>query len=263
MPSRQHIEPNAGGFRRLSYTCRAGWIDWNHAGGMAQPLKNHVVDGSGLPAFNVTLEGRRAGLVEFGMSQGGGISGVHYHYVFPLSLSHADREAAALGMFLDASVGFERMQASFPWALIRRSRESSFSGEDLISNVVGFFAVMRGYTQNQMRGLLDEKSVEETYAIWDAQFGRQGSFSITNTTVTPVRYAGDNCVGRTLPGTFNSIVPTVNGSTWARLKTNLSHHYQHTDEPVDVGRDGGVKVIPPSAARRLGLDWGLRNSHTW
>ena len=265
MPSREHIEP-VGGFRRLSYTCRAGWIDWVHAGTMAMPLRRAIVDGTTSSGVNVTLDGKPARFVEYHMEQGGRLVGLFSratnHYVVRTDITAPAKEAAALGVFLHTSHAFERLQGSFPWAQIsRRSRDSSYSGEDLISNVVGFFAVMRGYTQDRMRDLLDEQSVEECYRIWDAQFGRNGSFHPRNTTVQPVYFEGASCRDTSLPSMLTSTAPAEMGTSWVALRQPLNPAYVGTREPIDVALDGTLRHVPMGGLLRQGLQH--QNWSTW
>ena len=269
MPKRADIAADEKGFRRLSYTCRAGWIDWVHAGTMARPLKAQVVDRIETQPFNVTLEGRAARAVQFGMAQGprpvSYFSRSTQQYVFFDHISYPEREAAALGMFLHTSAQFERLQGSFPWVLSSRSRESSFSGEDLMSNVVGFFAVMRGYTQGRMRIELGELGVNECYRIWDAQFGRDGKFDTRNSTVTPVQYdvasLGISCEATSRPPMFDTIVPAEHGTTWVAVRTPLTANDLFTDRPIDIGLDGRVRAAPLGPSLRDGFDRALRQRH--
>ncbi len=65
-------------------------------------------------------------------------------YVIKKGLSRELKEQIAYSIFMDVSYAFEQQQGIFPYAVGLGNAKSSYSTEDLPSNVLGFFAVTRG-----------------------------------------------------------------------------------------------------------------------
>ncbi|MBQ4767247.1 hypothetical protein F9U42_08870 [Pectobacterium versatile] len=80
-----------------------------------------------------------------------------------------ERHRIALAMMLTVAKRFESMQASFPFNLVT---DSGFSGEDLVSDLLGFYRVVS--TPNPFY-LLRPVSKEEALKRWDF-YGPIGNF---------------------------------------------------------------------------------------
>lgn len=71
------MTPGPNGFRRLSYTCRCGWIDWGHAlpGGpraLRTQIDSEYTNWPELGQLTVTLAGAPAYVVHYGQGMGRG-----------------------------------------------------------------------------------------------------------------------------------------------------------------------------------------------
>jgi len=64
---------------------------------------------------------------------------------------------------MSASFGFEKLQGSFPFSIV--SGASSFSPEDLVSNLISFCSAFMSIPQSRMRRICGEVSVEESYRV--------------------------------------------------------------------------------------------------
>jgi hypothetical protein len=84
-----------------------------------------------------------AGIKKWGV---GVQKGVSYTYFVKYNLSKYDLESVALGIFKEVSVRFELSRGG----LQDRIMHSSFSEEDLVSNLIGFYKALRGYTNNDV-----------------------------------------------------------------------------------------------------------------
>jgi hypothetical protein len=181
MTTRADIFPNANGWRRLSYTCRAGWIDWGHAmpgrsadvtstAGLVRQVMGERCNWPGMDGLDIRYMGQPAFVIAYGQAMGGSVAGISVgvstvrHYVIRKGLSVADRERVALGIFMEVSLGFEAMQAGFPYSMVT---DSGFSVEDLPSNLVGFYGTLRSVPQAQLRELCGETSPEVSAKVWD------------------------------------------------------------------------------------------------
>ncbi|MCV0393808.1 MAG: hypothetical protein K5872_12115 [Rhizobiaceae bacterium] len=195
MSDRGDIAPNGRGWRRLSYTCRCGWVDWGHALpggplGLKRQLDSERGDWPGLSRVDITYNGRPAYIVVYGQAMGNRLITVSLqrHWVVLKGLSDKQKEQVGLGIFLAASHQFESLQSSFPFSL----RGSGYSMEDLVSNLIGFYSAFRDVSQDDMRRMCGEVSVEESYRIWD-RYLPNGLGAIRNKTTRPVLFPSDQC----------------------------------------------------------------------
>lgn len=140
-------------------------------------------------------------------------------YVVRHNLSEPEKQAVALAIFMEVSYGFERMQGKFPQGLF--SSDSSFSQEDLVSNLVGFYIAVGAITKTQALDAANPISKSAALAIWD----REGSVgSNKNKGFTPMlskntgyddkQACRDECAikPRVTPGFFSKIQPANKGS---------------------------------------------------
>jgi RHS repeat-associated protein len=160
---REHIRQG-----RLSYTCNCGWIDWGHANaGNAKGLWKRMRDTSNYSrtkqGYGVTF-GMWAGIKKWGV---GVQKGVSYTYFVKYNLSTPELESVALGIFKEVSERFEESQGG----LQNKIMHSSFSEEDLPSNLIGFYKALRGYTNDDVKRWCKPLSVQEAELIWDRANG--------------------------------------------------------------------------------------------
>ncbi|HWO08329.1 MAG TPA: hypothetical protein VNN80_02585 [Polyangiaceae bacterium] len=225
MTTRKDIEPTKGGWRRLSYTCRCGWVDWGHALpggplGLRGQIDSEVADSSDLNQLNVTLNGAPAFIVRYGQSMGSAVRVSNMRqWAVRQGLTTADRRSVALAIYLSASFEFERMQGRWPFSMA--SGGSSFSAEDLISNLVGFYGAFDGIEAARLRQVCGEVTVAASYRLWD-KYSPGGLGAHRNEGLTPVRFPCSECDGTqsdtSFPSRFSSIQPAPPGVLWARVK---------------------------------------------
>lgn len=249
MSDRDDIEPNTRGWRRLSYTCRCGWVDWGHAlPGSAIALKRQIDNEVGswplLDGMDVTLDGQAAYLLAYGQAMGAGplrVSTVR-HWVVKKGLSQQEREQVALGIFLNASYGFEKLQGTFPYSLV--TGDSSFSPEDLVSNLIGFYSAFRSTPQEKMREICREVSVKESYRVWDAHLP-DGLSGVRNKTPRPILFPSRECgagaADTAFPSALENMQPVDMGKLWVRLRQRfVDGRLLSSKTPINVTRDGVV-----------------------
>ncbi|WNG16084.1 hypothetical protein [Cystobacter fuscus] len=197
MTSRSDIKPNDRGWRRLSYTCRCGWVDWGHAlPGSALALKKQLDaergDEPSLRHLDVRLNGKPAFVLSYGQEMGRGPLRIstHRHWIVAKGLSDQQREEVGLGIFMSASHTFETMQGSFPFSIA--SGSSSFSVEDLVSNLIGFYSAFRGVSQDSMRRICGEVGVEASDQVW-SEHTPQGLQTHRNRDFKPILFPCGEC----------------------------------------------------------------------
>jgi hypothetical protein len=259
MTSRRDIAPNGAGWRRLSYTCRCGWVDWGHARpGSAKWLKEQIDTeqsaGQGLAQMNILLDGVPAYLVNYGQTMGYRALQVssYRHWVVRRNLTLAERRSVALGIFLSASSEFESLQGSFPYSIIAGG--SSFSGEDLISNLVGFYGVFESIYGDstrpgfdaRMRQICGEVSVEECYRLWDKHVPG-GLDTFRNRSLQPIKFPCQECdesqSDASFPSRLSTIQPAPAGILWAPVKGRfIDGRLAHIRQAIEVSRRGEVTV---------------------
>jgi hypothetical protein len=209
MTDRTDITPTASGFRRLSYTCRCGRVDWGHASpgrpenhnstsGLKRQMDREQANWPGLDRLDIQFLREPAFVVVYGQSMGSAtlrisVSNVR-HWVVKKNLTARQRERVALSIFMATSMNFERLQGSFPYGLV--SGASSFSPEDLVSNLIGFYSVFRGVPVERLRTMCGEVSVNESLRIWDAHLPN-GFGGLRNTTTRPILFPSAACAGNT------------------------------------------------------------------
>jgi LysM domain len=131
--------PNVDSLRSgLVYTCRCGWIDLGHARPDNAARLWHRIN-------TETGEGRVGGLwyrVDFeeSMAKWGLRDSAKGSFAVRRGLSRQEKESVALGILLNVSDRFEKLQGGFPYRLVT---DSGYSAEDLVSNLVGFYRAVR------------------------------------------------------------------------------------------------------------------------
>ncbi len=101
----------------------------------------------------------------------GFLTAKRYFVRFQLGIS--EKESTALGIFKDVSEEFERSQRGV-LGVQDRIMHSSFSEEDLVSNLIGFYRAVKGYSRNDVERLCKVVyDVGRNLRIWDKTGGTQ------------------------------------------------------------------------------------------
>lgn len=197
---------------RLVYTCNCGWVDKGHANPSstrqnvgAESLWKQIKDETGVVSrqgggFKVTYT---QDMRKWGLS-----AGVTKTYYVKKGLSTEQKESVALAIFMEVSHGFESLQASFPYSV---TTDSGYSEEDLVSNLIGFYLVVRPGVR--YLDLCQEVSKKASLKVWD-KFGAVGSNK--NTNFSPVFHECDECKGARMqfPSSLEVIRPAQRGALY-------------------------------------------------
>ena len=142
------------------------------------------------------------------------------HYLVKKGLPVERKEEIALRIFLDISYNFEEMQDSFPFFL---ATNSGYSQEDLVSNVIGFYAAVRNLSDNMIeQHLCKVVSKQASLDIWDKHFKDGGIGELKSKDHTkPVFYSCPECQGDPrFPSIFTSIKRAQYGSDFLKYKSD-------------------------------------------
>ncbi|HKD24558.1 MAG TPA: hypothetical protein VKC66_01390 [Xanthobacteraceae bacterium] len=145
-------------------------------------------------------------------------------YLVRRGLSTEEKKAVALAIFIEVTMGFEHLQGEWPWGWIPQSAQSSFSLEDTVSDLIGFYIAIGEITRADALAACHPCSVAASLAMWD---GNPHLASLKNQTFKPVllndtrvRYAAgnpsDECTGqaRMFPFAFQRIKPAPKGQNF-------------------------------------------------
>jgi hypothetical protein len=255
MTSRADIAARPNGFRRLSYTCRCGWVDWGHAlpgrpgahdstAGLYQQITSERANWPGLDRIDIKYRGFPAYVVVYGQSMGSARLGISVstvrHWVVRKGLSVAQKERVALGIFMSTSRGFENLQSSWPYGWVT---DSGYSAEDLVSNLIGFYTVFRGTSQDAMRQMCGQVSVEESYRIWDEHLPN-GLGGIKNKTTRPIRFPCAECDRRdSFPAELEGMVAEPQGALFrAPARRFIDGGLVNAGYPLDMDDRGVIRI---------------------
>ncbi len=253
MTSRTDIAPTISGWRRLSYTRRCGWVDWGHAlpfaaGRLIMRIAQQADPRIPLPRGRLQLEGGSAFAVRYGLTSGALGYKVErdQDYVVRRDMPTSARWSAALGIFMAASIGLERYQGSFPIGLIS---SSSFSAEDLVSNLIGFYAAAQRIPLVRMRVICGEVSVDESYRIWDTHLpGGLGKLKNRKfqPRLFPTKEGVRSPIDLTFPRELTRIRPSSLGGDWVVVEQRfLPERLIASRAVINVLRSGHVDVARP------------------
>ncbi|MCX6598067.1 MAG: DUF4157 domain-containing protein [Acidobacteria bacterium] len=183
---------------RYSYSTNCGWIDWSHADpGMTMQLIQAVQDASDRMAAGGSTTPESVDAPQ--MTAHAPYVGILLSGVTPVAhikrpLSKDEVLSVSLQLFMLQSLGFEALQA---WT--DGAGHSSYSEEDLPSNMLAFYMGARGFTRAR---------IERTCDVWDAartltEF--QGHTFVRNHTFRPLSLPS----GGSWPADLNTITPAV------------------------------------------------------
>ena len=184
MSTREDVEKGL-----LVYSCRGGWIDKNHALKTttrqfvgANNLWKQIVDETGTKS---QFPGENGFKVTYIQDATQFHVGVTKSYCVKYGLSSSIKESVALAIFQEVSMEFESMQGWAVWS------DSSFSVEDLVSNMIGFYRAVR--PGPDYVALCQPVSKEASLKIWDTK-GAVGSHK--NKKFEPVFFDCDECTAK-------------------------------------------------------------------
>lgn len=150
----------------LVYTEVLGWIDLGHAQGSDIRTLLRSIDSresSGKERYDVTYSQSMTDPTKT-MKMGKFIT-----WRIKRGRSYFERKSIMLAMMMSLARKFEGMQASFP---INLATDSGFSGEDLVSDLLGFYRIVSIQNPFQM---LRPVSKAEALKRWD-YYGKIGSW---------------------------------------------------------------------------------------
>ncbi|CEE94157.1 conserved hypothetical protein [Xenorhabdus nematophila str. Anatoliense] len=218
MTTRSDIEKG-----RLVYTEKLGWIDLGHAkGDDAKLLMAAINAGDDTKESYFTIR-----YVQY-MGKGRNFrTSKITRWRVRRGLSLHDKKRIALTIMMYTSHLFESYQASFPF---NRVTDSGYSGEDLISNLLGFYQAVNNIDYSLQLGIV---SKEDALKIWD-YYGAIGKYKnkIFRPLLfpDPVKYANNaRPYYIPLPSFLNTISP-IND-----IKTN--HDIIHIDDQTGINFD--------------------------
>lgn len=129
------------------------------------------------------------------------------------NLSLKEKKSVAMAIYFDVSMQFETFQGICP---LPKTRDSSFSGEDLVSNLIGFYrAVEPGKKYIEMCEPVSRKKALE---LWD-KYGPIGKYK--NHKIRPLLFhlGTEKPVLGTLPLFLRTIRPAKPGeSYWNHMR---------------------------------------------
>ncbi|AIR00883.1 hypothetical protein [Pluralibacter gergoviae] len=160
----------------LIYTEVLGWIDLGHAQGT--DIRKLLMDidageSSGSGRYDVTYS---QSMVDPTRTLK---MGKFIKWRIKRGRSYNERRSIALAMMMSLALKFEGLQASFPINLVT---DSGFSGEDLVSDLLGFYRVVS--ISNPFE-LLRPVSKQEALKRWDF-YGKLGSWK--NASFSPILF---------------------------------------------------------------------------
>ncbi|MCC6394609.1 MAG: hypothetical protein IT167_28695 [Bryobacterales bacterium] len=228
MSSRNDID------KRLVYTCNCGWIDKGHASGKspgrpyigAEYLWDQILHERG-------MKSEQGGGFKLSYAQDmkklGMTDSYFRSYYVKYGLTVQQKESIALAVFMEVSIGFESLQDSWPYSWFT---DSGFSVEDLVSDLFGFYAVVR--PKIDYMSLCKPVSKDASLKVWDT-YGSVGSKK--NNTFRPVFYPCEECkkagITPSFPAELMAIKPATKGTDfrdWKLGTTSLFYTTPDADE---------------------------------
>jgi hypothetical protein len=205
---------------RLIYTCLCGWIDLGHAQPSGpQWLWNSISAERGMK----TWDGKGFRLTYGQEAKKLGIVLPHRRdYWVARDLSKSQKESVALSIFMEVSLGFEALQDNALIKLFSNSN-SGYSVEDLVSNLIAFYRVVRPGTD--YIAACERVSQSAALNVWNAH---PAIATTKNRAFKPLLYPcaecnqspGSEAQYGPLPSFLNQITPAKKGTlfrNWSGL----------------------------------------------
>jgi RHS repeat-associated protein len=206
----------------LAYSCNCGWLDLGHMSPRgARKLWSDVQSGNGTQSL--TKQGfyvrysQEAGIKPLGIPI---MKGVYAEYFVKYNLSLSEKEYVALSIFKEISEAFESSQDGLQDEIMH----SSFSEEDLVSNLIGFYMAVKGYSGADVRKWCDIKDVAFSEWLWKKTNGLK-----KNRAWKPVfkdwgvAYGGCCDKFPQFPSQFQTIADMAQLDRWRRWKEGVDY----------------------------------------
>jgi RHS repeat-associated protein len=178
--------------QQLNYSCNCGWIDWNHANPVPgdpystaqlwDAINNEKGIGSAVGPGHYVQYGQSFFVPFTRRKVAAYYSGGYY---VKNNLSWNQKVGVALGIVKEVSEGFETLQ----W--LGRGN-SSFSEEDLVSDLIALNMAIFGYSREQIDQICNALDVPRSQRIYEDNFGRNGSLGKSRSW-TPKYYDCKQC----------------------------------------------------------------------
>lgn len=207
---------------RYSYSTNCGWIDWAHAGtGMTTRLIQSVRDASDRMRASGSASPEPVAAPRMESSAGGILlSGVTPVVSIKRALNADEVLSVALRIFMLQSLGFEALQL---WT--ESVGSSSFSEEDLPSNMISFYRAARSFDRPHIESICDAWDPARSLSQYQGYtFRKNGSFR-------PLSLPS----GGAWPSSLADITPAVAGGPLMDVPTG---HFETTFSSFDRGLAG-------------------------
>lgn len=212
----------------LIYTKVLGWIDLGHAQGTdIRRLLRHIEAGesSGQGSYSVTYSQSMVDPLRTVKM------GKFVTCRIKRGRSYAERKSIALAMMMSLARKFEGLQATFPISL---ATDSGFSGEDLVSDLLGFYRVVA--VQNPFE-MLQPVSREEALMRWD-YYGKIGIWK--NEGFTPLIFPDPEAFPNARPhrGALPNFMQTVR--PWNDFRSGIVSVISENGNYIDKAKGGSL-----------------------
>ncbi len=128
--------------------------------------------------------------------------GIERQYLVKPGLSFAQRKSVALAILQDVSLAFESLQSLHP------TSTSSFEPADLPSNMLSFYRHVEGYTEQQIRNIIETVSVNQSLEVFRLYPCTFVDKKYKNKTFKPVRFESPYTSSDFgVPNVFNTVQP--------------------------------------------------------
>jgi hypothetical protein len=144
-------------------------------------------------------------------------------YWVQFGLTKSQKESVALAIFQDVSIKFEQFQYDNNEIVFWKTN-SGFSEEDLPSDLILFYRVLKGYSQANIKKMCSLLTTAQSLAVWD-----ETVHNIENRSFIPVFHPESATVkrccpsGGTWPKQLTTIVPANIGGTWRNWRVEHLH----------------------------------------
>jgi hypothetical protein len=144
-------------------------------------------------------------------------------------LTKAQREAALLGLWKNMSVAFETLQSNGLYPFLT---SSGFSEEDLTSNLIYYYRVVRGFSKLQVEDVCEVVSKEASKRIYLEQGGLRKNHGWRPMVEPRTQFERACCFGRmrgvSWPRALATVVAVRLGTTWRYWTFGRWHHLDPT-----------------------------------
>ncbi|MDD3005440.1 hypothetical protein [Flavobacterium sp.] len=210
----------------IVYTCNCGWIDRTHAfmesnrpnisaDKLWKQIKNETGTKSNSPNESgfLVIYRQDATVTSFLPP-----IGVTRKYFVEYGLDVEVKEKIALSILQEVSIAFEELQSY--GSLIGRG-DSSFEPADLVSNLLGFYSVIRpSLSESKIFELAKRFSTKDSLNLFDQYPDTFTNIKYKNKKFTPIFFPNKKCSNPIFPLEFQEIEPQKKGDNyrdWSEL----------------------------------------------